>query len=98
MSSQKVSRPSLVTILVEVLLFWPSILLDVAMTATSVCLDLLQWKSLGHWELLALELAGEGAGRGEALTLVILNVTRPHAGQGQRGQIQGRRGQIKVTR
>ena len=98
MSSQKVSRPSLVTILVEVLLFWPSILLDVAMTATSVCLDLLQWKSLGHWELLALELAGEGAGRGEALTLVILNVTRSQRGQGQRGKIQGHRGQIKVTR
>ena len=92
MSSQKVSRPSLVTILVEVLLFWPSILLDVAMTATSVCLDLLQWKSLGHWELLALELAGEGAGRGEALTLVIFNVTRSPEGLGQRGQIQGHRG------
>ena len=86
------------TVLVEVLLFWPSILLDVAMTASSVCLDLLQWKSIGHWQLLALELAGEGAGRGEALTLVILNVTRTKGGLGQRVQIQGQRNQMKVTR
>ena len=77
------------TVLVEVLLFWPSILLDVAMTASSVCLDLLQWKSIGHWQLLALELAGEGAGRGEALTLVILNVTRSQGGLGRMGQIKG---------